>query len=67
MNEDKIKLKKRIQHWAEHNDEHTARLRESAKTAETLGLSQVAQALLAAAAAGRIVSDELRKAETSIS
>ena len=62
-----LKLKKRIQHWAEHNDEHTARFQESAKTAEELGLHKVAQALQAAATAGRTVSDELRKAEYNIS
>ena len=66
MDEDRLRLKKKIQHWVEHNDEHTARFQESAKIAEELGLPEAARALKAAAAAGRGVSDELRKAENNI-
>lgn len=67
MNEEKQKLKKRIEHWAHHNDEHSLRFEEAAKNAEELGLDAVAVALRAAAESGKSVSRELRKAEESIS
>jgi len=54
MNEEKQKLKKRIEHWAHHNDEHS-RARET-----------VALALRAAAVSGKSVSKELWKAEENI-
>lgn len=66
MNEEKKKLKKRIEHWAHHNDEHLLRFEEAANNAEALGLETVALALKAAAASGKAVSKELRKAEENI-
>jgi len=66
MNEEKQKLKKRIEHWAQHNDEHSLRFEEAANNAEAMGLGVVAQALRAAAASGKTVSKELRKAEENI-
>jgi hypothetical protein len=66
MEEDKVKLKKYIEHWAEHNDEHTARFRESAEEAEEMGLLEAAEALRAAAEAGKAVSTHLKKAGASI-
>jgi hypothetical protein len=66
MAEERTKLKKRIQHWVEHNDEHTVKFQESAETAIKLGLTEAAEALIAAVKAGRLVSDELRKAESNI-
>lgn len=66
MNEEKQKLKKRIEHWAHHNDEHSLRFEEAAKNAEALELETVALALRAAAVSGKSVSKELRKAEENI-
>ena len=61
-----MKLKKYIEHWAEHNDEHTARFRESAEEAAELGLHKTAEALRAAAEAGKAVSVQLKKAGENI-
>jgi hypothetical protein len=66
MEDSKLKLKKYIEHWTEHNDEHTARFRESAEEAEELGLRETAEALRAAAKAGKAVSTQLKKAGESI-
>ena len=66
MEEEKLRLKKRIQHWSEHNDEHSARYTEAAEQASKLGLPRTAEALRDAAEAGRNVSKALRKSITSI-
>jgi len=66
MEESKGKLKKYVEHWAEHNDEHTARFRESAEEAAEMGLMEAAEALRAAAEAGKVVSIHLKKAGESI-
>jgi len=66
IEENKVKLKKYIEHWAEHNDEHTARFRESAEKAEEMGLQEAARALRAATEAGEAVSAHLKKAGESI-
>jgi hypothetical protein len=66
MENSKLKLKKYIEHWAEHNDEHTARFQESANEAEEMGLHKTAEALRAAAEAGKAVSVQLKKAGNSI-
>jgi hypothetical protein len=66
MEENKVKLKKYIEHWAVHNDEHTSRFRESAEEAAEMGLQEAAEALRAAAEAGKVVSTHLKKAEASI-
>lgn len=62
MFEEKLRLKKLIEHWAEHNDEHTARFKESAGKASETGLPEVADELMAAAEAGGRVSEHLRSA-----
>jgi hypothetical protein len=61
MNEEKEKLMKRIEHWAEHNDEHTGRYDESAEEARRMGLG-IDIDLAKAAEAGRQVSLHLRAA-----
>jgi hypothetical protein len=66
MNEEKLRLKKLIEHWIEHNDEHTARFEEKAKEANELGLSDVAEDLKAAAQSGIKVSEYLSKAHDSL-
>ena len=48
MSDEREKLIKRIEHWAEHNDEHTSRYEESAKEAKNIDLTESAQYLLKA-------------------
>jgi len=62
MVEERHRLEKLIEHWAEHNDEHTARFKESAGKASDIGLPGVAEELKGAAEAGRKVSEHLRSA-----
>ena len=66
MSEEKTRLKKLIEHWIEHNDEHTSRFEEKAKEANKLGLSDVAENLKAAAQSGAEVSEYLSKAYESL-
>jgi hypothetical protein len=67
MSEEKEKMIKRIEHWAEHNDEHTARYEESAKEAKTMDQVEAAQGLIKAAEAGKQVSIHLRGALKKLS
>ena len=62
MEEEKLRLKKLIEHWAEHNDEHSTSFIESAKKASEMSLPGVAEELKGAAEAGRKVSEHLRSA-----
>ena len=62
MEEEKLRLKKLIEHWAEHNDEHSTRFKKSAKKASEMGLPGVAEELKGAAETGRMVSEYLRSA-----
>ena len=62
MGEEREKLIKRIEHWAEHNDDHTMRYEDSAKGLKTIGLDEAAQDLKKAADAGKQVSIHLRSA-----
>lgn len=41
MEEDKLRLKKLLEHWIEHSREHEQRFREWAEKAETMGLKSV--------------------------
>ncbi len=62
MSEKRLRLKKLIEHWTEHNDEHTARFIESALEAAEMELEEVANNLKVAAEKGAQVSKHLRKA-----
>ena len=66
MEGEKVRLKKLVEHWADHNDEHTARIEESARKAAEMGLKAAAEALRDAAEVGRNVSIHLRRAEENI-
>jgi hypothetical protein len=66
IDEKKLRLKKLIEHWAEHNDEHISRFIESAQEALELELSRAAYELKAAAKMGEKVSNHLRSALESI-
>jgi hypothetical protein len=61
MTED-LRLRKLIEHWAEHNDEHRARFLEAAEEASARGLKSVAESLRAAAEGAGQVSKQLRGA-----
>ena len=56
------RLKKLIEHWAEHNDEHRLRLEESAVEAERMGLVEASHSLKMAAKQASEVSRHLREA-----
>jgi hypothetical protein len=62
MEKDKLRLKKLIEHWAEHTDEHSTKLKESEKKASEMGLPGVAKELKRATEAGKRVSEHLRSA-----
>jgi hypothetical protein len=61
MTED-LRLRKLIEHWAEHNDEHRARFLKAAEEASARGLKSVAESLRAAAEGAGQVSKQLRGA-----
>jgi len=62
MSDKRIRLRKLIEHWAEHNDEHSARFEEAANEAIEIGLEEVANNMRAAAEKGAQVSEYLRRA-----
>ncbi|KON30125.1 hypothetical protein AC482_04595 [miscellaneous Crenarchaeota group-15 archaeon DG-45] len=62
MSDRNLRLRKLIEHWAEHNDEHRARFEESAAEAAGMGLNAVAGGLRAAAERAGEVSKHLRRA-----
>ena len=57
-----LRLRKLIEHWAEHNDEHRARFLEAAEEASARDLNSVAESLRAAADGAGQVSKHLRSA-----
>jgi hypothetical protein len=61
MTED-LRLRKLIEHWAEHNDEHRARFLEAAEEASARDLRSVAESLRKAADEAGQVSKHLRRA-----
>jgi hypothetical protein len=66
LDEKKLRLMKLIEHWAEHNDEHSQRYNESAAEAEDLGLTGVAEEMREAHLKAAEVSMYLRSALTKI-
>lgn len=62
MGEEKLRLMKLIEHWADHNDEHRDRFEESAAKAVEMGLDSVSRELIAAAENASEVSKHLRRA-----
>jgi len=66
MNEEVLRIKKLLEHWIEHNEEHLARFREVAAVAEKLGITEVSRAIQTAAMNGNEVSRYLKKALNSI-
>lgn len=66
MDEKKLYLRKLIEHWVEHNDEHGRRYDESAAEAEIQGLHGAAKKLRKASQKAREASNHLRKALTQL-
>lgn len=62
MSDERLRLRKLIEHWAEHNDEHRARFEESAREAAEMGLGEIAENLKAAAERAAEVSEHLLRA-----
>ena len=62
MSDRRLRLRRLIEHWAEHNDEHRARFEESAAEAAEMGLDTVTNNLKAAAERSARVSEHLRRA-----
>jgi hypothetical protein len=62
MSDKILRLRKLIEHWAEHNDEHGLRYEESADEASGMGLEAAAEELRVAAEKAREVSRHLRRA-----
>ncbi len=56
------RLRKLIEHWTEHNDEHRTRFEEAAEEASGMGLDAVAENLREAAEKAVVVSVLLRRA-----
>lgn len=61
MDREKERLKKLVAHWAEHNDEHMSRFKESAEDAAEMGLDEVSARLEEAYERGRVISKILRE------
>jgi len=61
MSEERLRLRKLIEHWSEHNDEHRARFSESAEEAKRLGLTEAAVKLRQASEEAAKVSEKLRE------
>ncbi len=59
---EELRLRKLIEHWAEHNDEHRARFEEAAEEDSGMGLDSVAENLREAAEKAAGVSLHLRRA-----
>jgi molecular chaperone GrpE (heat shock protein) len=45
------KLKKKLEHWADHNNSHATSIREQAEEAGKMGLQEISEELLSAAEA----------------
>jgi len=61
MSEKKLRLRKLIEHWIEHNDDHVKRFREAASEAKEIELKKVADILIEASRRSKEVSEILEK------
>ena len=62
MEEDKLRLKKLLEHWIEHSREHEQRSREWTEKAEAMGLKPVSQHLSQAVKEMELVAKSLQRA-----
>lgn len=66
LDEKRVRLMKLIEHWAEHNDEHGERYKESAEEVKELGLVDASIELQEAHLKSREISGHLRKALSQV-
>ena len=66
MSEDIYRLQKLLEHWVEHNEDHTARFINAANEADKLGLKDVASDIQKAAENAQEVTKYLKKALDSL-
>ena len=67
MSEEIFRIKKLLEHWIEHNEEHLARFREVAADVEKMGIAEAARDIKTAAEKGDEVTIYLKRALKSIS
>jgi hypothetical protein len=66
MEEGSLRIRKLLERWIEHNDEHIARFLELSEEAEKLGLNETSNSLRLAVETSGEVSKHLRKALNSM-
>ena len=66
MGEEGLRLRKLLEHWIEHNDDHVARFWEAAEEADKLGLKEASNSIRLAAEKSNEVSKHLKKALNSM-
>jgi hypothetical protein len=66
LDEKRVRLMKLIEHWAEHNDEHGKRYKESAEEAKEMGLVNASMELQDAHLKSLKVSTHLRNALSQV-
>ena len=66
MGEDSLRVKKLLEHWIEHNNEHIARFLEASEEAKKLKLKESSHNLRLAAEKSGEVSEHLKKALNSM-
>ncbi len=67
MSEEILRIRKLLEHWIEHNDEHVSRFRETSDEAEMMGIAEAAKHLRTAVEKGEEVSAQLKMALDSMS
>jgi len=67
LEEDKLRLKKLLEHWIEHSREHEQRFREWTEKAEAMGLKSVSQHLFQAIKGMEDVAKSLQRALDELS
>jgi hypothetical protein len=66
MEEGSLRIRKLLERWIEHNDEHIARFLELSEEVEKLGLNETSNSLRLAVETSGEVSKHLRKALNSM-
>ena len=67
MEEDKLRLKKLLEHWIDHSREHEQRFKEWAEKTEAMGLKPVSQHLSQAVNGTEEVAKSLQRALNELS
>ena len=66
MSQDAYRIRKLLEHWIEHNDEHVKRFRVMSEEASSVGLVDVVEHMRLAADKGEEVTTHLQKALNSV-